>query len=53
MNWIALVVVLLGLYLALKVAGFLLKLLLILVVLAGLYWFLAGLLGLPLPHAPA
>jgi len=49
MNWLALVVVILGIYLALKVAGFLFKLLLIVIVLGGAYWLLAPHVGLPLP----
>ena len=47
MSWIGLAIVLLALYLAFKVAGVLLKLLLWAVVLAGAYWLLAPLLGLP------
>ncbi|HVI25159.1 MAG TPA: hypothetical protein VM576_03045 [Xanthomonadaceae bacterium] len=47
MSWIGLAVVLLALYLAFKVAGVLLRLLLWAVVLIGGYWLLAPLLGLP------
>ena len=47
MSWIGLAVVLLALYLAFKVAGVLLKLLLWAVVLVGAYWLLVPLLGLP------
>ncbi len=49
MNWIALVVVILGIVLVLKVAGFLFKLLLLVIVLGGVYWLLAPHVGLPLP----
>lgn len=47
MSWIGVAVVLVALYLAFKVAGALLKLLLWAVVLVGAYWLLAPLLGLP------
>ena len=49
MTWVGILMVVLGLWLALKVAGFFLKLLLWAVVLFGLYWLLAPHLGLPLP----
>lgn len=47
MSWIGIVLVVVGLYLALKVAGFALKLLMWALVLFGLYWLLAPMLGLP------
>jgi hypothetical protein len=47
MSWIGIVIVVIGLYLALKVAGFALKLLMWGLVLFGLYWFLAPMLELP------
>ena len=46
-NWIALVLVVLGLYLAFKLIGAALRLLMWLVVLAGAYWFVAPMLGWP------
>ncbi len=49
MNWLALIVVLLAALLALKLAGFLIRLLLVLLALAALYWLVAPHLGLPLP----
>lgn len=47
MSWIGIVIVVVGLYLALKVAGFAMKLLMWGLVLFGLYWVLAPILGLP------
>jgi len=47
MSWIGIVLVIVGMWLALKVAGFALKLLMWALVLLGLYWLLAPLLGLP------
>jgi len=47
MSWIGIVLVIVGLWLALKVAGFALKLLMWALVLLGLYWLLAPMLGLP------
>lgn len=47
MNWIGIVIVVVGLYLALKVAGFAMKLLMWGLVLFGLYWFLAPMVGGP------
>ena len=47
MSWIGIVIVVIGVYLALKVAGFALKLLMWALVLFGLYWFLAPMLGRP------
>src|SRR5690554_2676284 len=46
-NWIALVLVVLGLYLAFKLIGAALKLLMWVVMLAGAYWFVAPMLGWP------
>ena len=47
MSWIGIVVVVVCLYLALKVAGFAMKLLMWGLVLFGLYWFLAPMVGWP------
>ncbi|WP_147651301.1 DUF4175 domain-containing protein [Vulcaniibacterium gelatinicum] len=47
MNWLAIALVVLGLYLAFKVVGFLLRLLLWGVVLGGGYWLLAPYFGWP------
>jgi hypothetical protein len=47
MSWVGIAILLLALYLAFKVAGVLLKLLLWAVVLAAAYWLLASLLGWP------
>ena len=49
MSWIAIVLVVVGIYLAIKVAGFALKLLLWVLVLGAAYWLIAPALGLPLP----
>lgn len=49
MNWLGIIVIAIGAYLALKVAGFALKLVLWGLVLLGAYWLLAPYLGLPLP----
>lgn len=49
MSWIAVVLVVLGLYLAFKLVGFVLKLAMWAVVLAGLYWLASPYLALPLP----
>jgi hypothetical protein len=49
MSWMGIVLVVVGLYLALKVAGFFMKLLMWAVVLAGLYWLASPYLGLPMP----
>ncbi len=49
MSWLGIVVVLVAVYLAIKVAGAVLKLLMWGLVLLGLYWFLAPYLGLPQP----
>ncbi|MGY0632852.1 hypothetical protein [Luteimonas sp. A478] len=47
LNWIGLVLVVLGVYLAFKLIGAALRLLMWLVVLVGAYWFTAPLLGWP------
>lgn len=49
MSWIALLVVIVAAWLALKAVGLVVRLLLWAVVLAAAYWFVAPLLGLPLP----
>lgn len=48
-SWLGIVVVLVALYLAIKVAGAVLKLVMWGLVLLGLYWFLAPYMGLPPP----
>lgn len=47
MSWLGIVLVILGLYFAFKVAGFFLKLLMWALVILGIYWFAAPYLGLP------
>ncbi|HEU0306493.1 MAG TPA: hypothetical protein VFR30_05950 [Lysobacter sp.] len=47
MGWLGIVLVILGLYFAFKVAGFFLKLLMWALVILGIYWFAAPYLGLP------
>jgi hypothetical protein len=49
MSWVGIVLLVLGVWLALKVAGFALRLALWVLVLVGLYWVFAPLLGLPRP----
>ena len=49
MSWLGIILVVVGIYLAIKVAGFALKLALWVLVLGAAYWVLAPLLGLPLP----
>lgn len=49
MSWLAIIVVIVGIYLAIKVVGFALKLGLILLVVAVLYWLLAPHLGTNVP----
>jgi len=49
MSWLGIVLVVVGIYLAVKVVGFALKLALWALVLFGAYWFLAPHLGLPAP----
>ena len=50
MSWVAIVLLVVGVYLAIKVAGFALKLLLWAVVIGIAYWLLAPMLGLPVPY---
>ena len=47
MSWLGLVLVVVGIYLAIKLAGFLLRLGMVLLVLFGLYLLLGPYLGLP------
>jgi hypothetical protein len=49
MSWLGIILVVVGIYFAIKVAGFVLKLALWALVLFGAYWFLAPYLGFPLP----
>ena len=49
MSWLGIVLIVVGLYLALKVAGFVLKLAMWALVLLGVYWLLAPMMGLPRP----
>ena len=49
MSWLGIVLVVVGIYFAIKVAGFVLKLVLWALVLFGAYWFLAPFLGMPPP----
>ncbi len=49
MSWLAIVLVVAGVWLALKVVGALIKLACLGLALAAAYWFLAPLLGLPWP----
>ena len=49
MSWLAMLLIVLGIYLALKVAGFALKLAMWVLVIAGVYWLLAPYVGLPIP----
>lgn len=49
MSWLGIVLVAVGLYFALKVAGFAMKLAMWALVLFGLYWLLGPHLGLPVP----
>ena len=49
MSLIGIALVIIALYLAIKVAGFMLKLVFWAIVLFGLYWLLAPLLGWPHP----
>ena len=48
MSWLGIVLAVIGVYLAIKLVGFVLKLTMWAVVIAGLYWFAAPFLGLPL-----
>jgi len=47
MSWLGIILVVVGVYFALKVVGFVLKLAMWGLVLFGAYWFLAPYLGLP------
>ena len=47
MSWLGIVLAVVALYLALKVAGFVLKLVFWALLLVGVYWFAAPYLGLP------
>ncbi len=49
MSWVAIVLVVLGIYLAIKVAGLGLKLVLWALVIGATYWLLAPMLGMPVP----
>ena len=49
MSWIGIVLIVIGIYLALKVAGFVLKLAFWALAIFGVYWLLAPYLGLPKP----
>lgn len=49
MNWLGIALVAVGLYLALKVVGFAMRLAMWALVLFGAYWFVAPYLGWPLP----
>lgn len=49
MSWLAIVLIVIGVWLAIKLTGVLLKLLLWGMVLVGAYWLLAPVFGLPLP----
>lgn len=49
MSWIGIVMVVVGLVLALKVAGFAMKLAMWALVAVGVYWLLSPYLGLPMP----
>lgn len=47
MSWLGMVAVILGLYLVFKVAGFVLKLVLWLLIVVAAYWWLAPMFGWP------
>jgi hypothetical protein len=49
MSWIGIVLIVVGIYLAIKVAGLAFKLLLWALVIGIAYWLLAPMLGLPVP----
>ncbi len=49
MSWVGILVAIVAAWLAIKVLGFVLKLALWAVVLLGIYWFVAPMLGLPVP----
>lgn len=50
MTWVGILLLIVCIWLAFKVVGFLFKLLLWAVVIVGVYWLLAHFLGLPMPH---
>jgi len=47
MSWLGIILVIIGLYFAFKVAGFFLKLLMWALVILGIYWLVGPHLGLP------
>ena len=49
MSWIAILIVIIGLYLAFKAVGLVIRLLIWAVILGAIYWLVAPHLGLPLP----
>jgi hypothetical protein len=49
MSWLAIIVIIVGIYLMLKVVGFVIKIGLVLLVIAALYWLFAPHLGLAAP----
>lgn len=49
MSIVAIIVVIIGIFLAIKVAGFLFKFLFIALVIGGIYWLVAPHIGQPLP----
>ncbi|GAB6197207.1 hypothetical protein PAGU2595_025290 [Lysobacter xanthus] len=49
MSWIAILVIVIGLYLAFKAVGLMIRLLIWAVILGAIYWLLAPHLGLPMP----
>jgi hypothetical protein len=49
MSWLAIVIMIIGIYLAIKVVGFVFKLALIVLVIAALYWLVSPYLGAPPP----
>lgn len=50
MSWLTIIGVIIAVYLAVKVMGFMLKLSLMVIVVGGLYWLCSPYLGLPLPY---
>lgn len=49
MSWIAIIVILVGLWLAFKAVGMLVRLVIWAVIIAAVYWLVAPHLGLPMP----
>lgn len=49
MDWLAIIITIIGIYLAIKVVGFFFKLAIIVIVIGALYWLASPYLGLPLP----